>query len=339
MRKKFKYQQPELLNGTRTGGAVYISNSGGVDSTVLSDLVHRVYPDVPDVFIDTGLEYPELREFIKNKPNVITLYPAMNFIEVIKKYGYPLISKEVSRDIHCGKSCPNGKTAKRFDENSEYCQKYGARYCRAKYKNLIDAPFKFSDQCCNIMKKNTVKLFEKQKGVHAFIGSMTEESNQREKIWLKQGCNAFTNERPVSTPLSFWTKSDILEYLVKYNIPYASVYGEIVQDGKGKYKTTGTDRTGCVFCGFGVTPTKSKRPNKFQKLAITHPKLYDYCMKGGTFVDGLWQPDKGLGMAYVLDYIGVTWWINEDVRDKYRKEYQIKVEEENKRKCLIQKKI
>lgn len=327
------------MNGTRTGKGQYISNSGGVDSTVLSDLVHRVYPDVPDVFIDTGLEYPELREFIKNKPNVITLYPAMNFIEVIKKYGYPLISKEVSRDIHCGKSCPNGKTAKRFDENSEYCQKYGARYCRAKYKNLIDAPFKFSDQCCNIMKKNTVKLFEKQKGVHAFIGSMTEESNQREKIWLKQGCNAFTNKRPVSTPLSFWTKSDILEYLVKYNIPYASVYGEIVQDGKGKYKTTGTDRTGCVFCGFGVTPTKSKKLNKFQKLATTHPKLYDYCMKGGAFVDGLWQPDKGLGMAYVLDYIGVTWWINEDVRDKYRKEYQIKVEEENKRKCLIQKKI
>ena len=338
MRKKFRYQQPELLNGTRTGGAVYISNSGGVDSTVLSDLVHRVYPDVPDVFIDTGLEYPELREFIKNKPNVITLYPAMNFVEVIKKYGYPLISKEVSRDIHCGKSCPNGKTAKRFDENSKYCQKYGARYCRAKYKNLIDAPFKFSNQCCNIMKKNTVKHFEKQKGVHAFIGSMTEESNQREKIWLKQGCNAFTNERPISTPLSFWTKSDILEYLVKYNIPYASVYGEIVQDNKGKYKTTGTDRTGCVFCGFGVTPTKSKRPNKFQKLATTHPKLYDYCMKGGTFVDGLWQPDRGLGMAYVLDYIGVTWWVDEDVRDKYRNEYQIKVEEENKRKCLAQKK-
>ena len=338
MRKKFRYQQPELLNGTRTGGAVYISNSGGVDSTVLSDLVHRVYPDVPDVFVDTGLEYPELREFIKSKPNVITLHPTMNFVEIIKKYGYPLISKEVSRDVHCAKSCPNGKTAKRFDENSEYCQKYGARYCRAKYKNLIDAPFKFSDQCCNIMKKNTVKLFEKQKGVHAFIGSMTEESNQREKIWLKQGCNAFTNERPISTPLSFWTKSDILEYLVKYNIPYASVYGEIIQDGKGKYKTTGTDRTGCVFCGFGVTPTKSKRPNKFQKLAITHPKLYDYCMKGGTFVDDLWQPDKGLGMAYVLDYIGVTWWIDEDVRDKYRNAYQIKVEEENKHKCLTQKK-
>lgn len=30
-------------------GNVYVSNSGGVDSTVLSHLVHRVYPDVVDV--------------------------------------------------------------------------------------------------------------------------------------------------------------------------------------------------------------------------------------------------------------------------------------------------
>ena len=315
-------------------GAVYISNSGGVDSTVLSDLVHRVYPDVPDVFVDTGLEYPELREFIKSKPNVITLHPTMNFVEIIKKYGYPLISKEVSRDVHCAKSCPNGKTAKKFEENSEYCQKYGTRYCLAKYKNLVNAPFRLSNQCCNIMKKDTVKHFEKRTGQHGFVGSMTEESNRREKTWLKQGCNAFTNKQPISTPLSFWTKSDILEYLVKYNIPYASVYGEIVQDGKGKYKTTGTDRTGCVFCGFGVTPAKSKKLNKFQKLAITHPKLYDYCMKGGTFVDGLWQPDKGLGMAKVLDYINVKWWNDgdEDKRDEYRRIYRKKEEAEAQRK-------
>lgn len=52
------------------GGQVYISNSGGVDSTVLSWLVHRIYPDVIDVYCDTGLEYPELREFVLSQPNV-----------------------------------------------------------------------------------------------------------------------------------------------------------------------------------------------------------------------------------------------------------------------------
>ena len=278
------------------GGAVYISNSGGVDSTVLSDLVHRVYPDVPDVFIDTGLEYPELREFIKSKPNVITLYPAMNFVEVIKKYGYPLISKEVSRDIHCGKSCPNGKTAKRFDENSEYCQKYGARYCRAKYKKLIDAPFKFSDQCCNIMKKKPAHIFNKESGLIPIIGTMACESVLRQKEWLRAGCNAFDNENPNSKPLSFWTEQDVLRYIKEFNIPYPSVYGEIKQNEKGEYYTTGCDRTGCVFCGYGC---HLRQDHRFERLKETHPKLYEYCMKP-------W--DKGgLGMKEVLDYIGVKY--------------------------------
>lgn len=86
-------------------GKVYISNSGGVDSTVLSHLVHSLYPDVPDVYCDTGLEYPELSDFIMSKPNVIVLKPAVydrkmkiwhhvSFAKVIEKYGYPIISKE-----------------------------------------------------------------------------------------------------------------------------------------------------------------------------------------------------------------------------------------------------
>lgn len=48
-------------------GDVYVSFSGGKDSRVLLHLVRSMYPDVPGVFADTGLEYPELREFSFNK--------------------------------------------------------------------------------------------------------------------------------------------------------------------------------------------------------------------------------------------------------------------------------
>lgn len=60
-------------------GKVYVAFSGGKDSTVLLDIVRRIYPDVPAVFSDTGLEFPEVREFVKSCENVTIVRPEMNF--------------------------------------------------------------------------------------------------------------------------------------------------------------------------------------------------------------------------------------------------------------------
>ena len=71
------------------GYEVFVSFSGGIDSAVTVDLVRTVYPRVPIVFVDTGVEYPEIRRFAKSQDNVIVLKPKMHFHEVIEKYGYP----------------------------------------------------------------------------------------------------------------------------------------------------------------------------------------------------------------------------------------------------------
>lgn len=78
---------------------VYASFSGGKDSTVLLDLVRQMYSNVTAVFVDTGLEYPEIREFVKTFSNVVWLKPKKNFKQVITEYGYPFISKEVSDKV------------------------------------------------------------------------------------------------------------------------------------------------------------------------------------------------------------------------------------------------
>ena len=70
---------------------VYVSFSGGKDSTVLLDICRKLYPNIKAVFIDTGLEYPEIREFVKNFENVDWVKPKMNFRQVIEKYGYPFV--------------------------------------------------------------------------------------------------------------------------------------------------------------------------------------------------------------------------------------------------------
>lgn len=273
-------------------GKVYVSFSGGKDSTVLLHLVRSLFPEVPAVFVDTGLEYPEVRSFVKSFDNVITLRPEMPFNKVITEYGYPVISKEVAQFIEDNRKNPNGYTAQKFDTNSDYVKKYGSRFCLAKWNYLKDSDIKISSQCCRIMKKTPAKKFEKESGLKPFIATMAAESNLRKQEYIKKGCNSFESKRPASTPLGFWTEQDILQYLVENNLPYCSVYGKIKQDKNGKYYTTGAKRTGCMFCMFGVHNEKS--PNKFELMRETHPKLHDYCI-------------NKLGCGRVLDFIGVKY--------------------------------
>lgn len=274
-------------------GKVYVSFSGGKDSTVLLDIVRHVYPDVLAVYIDTGLEYPEAKSFVKSVDNVQIIRPEMNYKQVIEKYGYPLISKEVAQKIYEARRCPTGVCAGRFEDDNPHALKYGKRYSMAKWKWLRDSDIPISDYCCKIMKKRPASKFEKESGLKPIVGSMACESNMRQTSWIRHGCNAFDGKRQMSNPISFWMEQDIYEYIVRYGITIPAVYGKIVQDENGKYYTTGCDRTGCVWCCFGCH--LEKEPTRFQRLKQTHPKLYDYCMKPTT--------EHGLGYKEIFDYM------------------------------------
>lgn len=265
------------------GGQVYISFSGGKDSLVLLHLVRSIYPDVVAVYSDTGLEFPEIRDFVKKTENVIWLKPKMNFREVIKTYGYPVISKEIALTIEYGRKGSKWAIAKL---NGEYTI-FGNH---KKYKFLLDAPFKISDKCCLMMKKKPFKDFEKETDLKPLIGTMASEGGQRESAYKKTGCNSFSNGK--SMPLGFWTEEDIWEYLKLYNIPYSKIYD------------LGYRRTGCMFCMFGAHLEKGE--NRFQRMQRTHPKQYEYCMKD--------ESDGGLGMRKILDYINIPYSNNVDLK-------------------------
>lgn len=302
-------------------GMVYVGFSGGKDSTVLKHIVDGMYDDVPALFVNTGLEYPEIQRFAMAQKNVVTVRPKMRFDEVLKKHGYPVISKDVSQTV---------KTAKYNKDTYRYQKVMGTAtdkngnkslFNMPKWAFLMDAPFDTTAKCCDVMKKAPIAQYEKATGRKPFIGTLADESRNRMMSWLKTGCNAFEAKKPTSQPLSFWTEQDILHYIKKYSVPYCSVYGEIVpqespeqmriedfgvEGGTDKLTTTGCNRTGCIFCMFGCH--LEKEPNRFQRLKDTHPKQYNYCIGGGEMVDGKWQPSKeGLGLGKVLDYIGVKY--------------------------------
>lgn len=301
-------------------GDVYVSFSGGKDSTVLKHIVDGMYDDIPAVFVNTGLEYPEIQTFVRDvkagkydcfNSNVEIVRPEMRFDEVVKRYGYPVISKDISLRIgYAQKGRPWALNAVKGLNNDGTESEFKQRYKR--YAYLVDAPFLISNNCCAVMKKKPAKRYEKETGRKAIVGVMASESKQREQAWMRTGCNGFELKRPKSQPMSFWTEQDVLHYIKKFNVPYCHVYGDIrvkrsaealdnqinMIDCLECYKpedtleTTGCDRTGCMFCMFGCH--LEKEPNRFQRMKQTHPKQYEDCM------------DK-LGLKEVLEYIGVPY--------------------------------
>lgn len=294
---------------------VYISFSGGKDSTVLLHIARQDYPDIKAVFVDTGLEYPEIRQFVKTFDNVEIVRPKKTFKQVICEFGYPFTTKQISGRIYEVRNGYAKEGSARYEQvYGRYKTKDGgdkSQFCCDKYLPLLETDFQICDRCCHIMKKAPVKLLEKKHdGIKPMTAQMTDESKQREVRWLQDGCNAFERKHPISNPMSFWTEQDVLQYIKENHIPIASVYGDIVYEdydgqirfeGCGKLCTTGCHRTGCVFCGFGAHLEKGEE--RFVRLKRTHLKLYDYCMGGGAYGDdGIWRPDnKGLGMAHVID--------------------------------------
>ena len=147
-------------------GKVYVAYSGGKDSTVLLHLVRSLYPEVPAVFCNTGLEYPDIVEFVKTTPNVEIIKPKLTFKQVLEKYGYPVISKEQSQYIY---DCRHTKSCKQLNIRLNG-NKSGRGCVSNKWKFLIDAPFKISNKCCDIMKKNPSKEYEKRTGRKPYLG-------------------------------------------------------------------------------------------------------------------------------------------------------------------------
>ena len=195
-------------------------------------------------------------------------------------------------------------------------QKDRSAFSCVRYQFFLDAPFEIASTCCNVMKKAPGKQYQKQTGRVPMTAQMASESRLRTQIWLKQGCNAFDAKKPVSNPMAFWTEQDVLLYIYQNHLPIASVYGEVVkdqgQDGqmdladyfgtelidldRPTLMTTGCNRTGCMFCGFGCHLEKPGN-GRFERMKITHPKQYDYIMRP-------WE-EGGLNYKEVID------WINE----------------------------
>ena len=191
---------------------VYVSFSGGKDSTVLLHLVREDFPNVKAMFVDTGLEYPEVRAFAMAQENVDVVRPKLTFKEVIKTKGYPFIGKEVSKNIYYARRAIEKGDMENIHlkkMNGELKDENGERssFNTEKYKFMVDAPYLFGDGCCAVMKKSPAHAYEKATGRVKITGQMADESRLRMQKWLRSGCSgssssvlAFSGARLPSRP-------------------------------------------------------------------------------------------------------------------------------------------
>ena len=279
---------------------VYISFSGGKDSTVLLHIARKLYPKINALFVDVPTQFPELRTFAQSIDNVEIIKPRISFVKVCEDYGFPMISKEISQVIYEARYQAKLRNIRpeetslykrRFDPESEHVKQYPS-FALTRWAFMYDSQFNVSHKCCVEMKKQPAKDYEKRTGRLPILATMADESKLRETEWVKHGCNFFDGKRPSSKPMSFWTEQDILKYIVENDLEICSVYGDIVEDyGKDvegqmsfadfgmcekaecKYKCTGYERTGCMLCGFGAH-MENECNSRFCKLKKTHPKMY-----------------------------------------------------------------
>ena len=269
-------------------GGVYLSFSGGKDSTVLLHIARQVYPNIEAVFCNTTAEFPEVVKFVKSVPGITWVKPALRFKDIIEQYGYPVISKQVSKTLSIVQNPKDTKGKAAIISGYHTSGKKCLYALPQKYYYLINSGFRFSDKCCYYLKKSAFKAYA---GRARITGMIAAEGRQRTLSYLRNGCNSYAGDG-ASMPLGFWTEQDILHYIYQYNVPIAAIYGSVEKAPGGGYYLTGEPRTGCVGCPYGMHLEGS--PNRYQRLYKSHPKLWNYYV-------------NYLGFGRLFDYIGIPY--------------------------------
>ncbi len=227
-----------------------VSFSGGKDSTVLLHLI-RTYVDknIKGVFLNTGIEYPNIVEFVKKQENIDLVRPKKSFFEIISKYGLPIISKEQSQylsEINNPKISDKIKKQRLSGKNFSISKKW---------IYILDENIKVSNKCCYHLKKAPLKKYGKDNNIRYFTGERIQESNLRKQRYhtciLPDKC----------IPLRLWT-DEMIEYYINYHkLEICDIY---------KIER----RTGCMFCMYGYHMEKIDN-NKFTRMKKHFPEFYE----------------------------------------------------------------
>lgn len=300
----------EFYNHPEIAGNCYVA-VGGLDSITLLLFLRSIGIDISAVSV-SALEDKSIQA-VHKALGVQALKPLKSKVEVIREFGWPVLSKEIAdkidnlqnqtpknaqfrHSIMTGEKS-DGTFSKRAKLSKKWMKLFGG------YENeLLSKPdFCVSDKCCYYMKEKPQSDYAKETGQYPYLGLMASEHGRREKGLIKHGCNYISPGTKRSCPFAIFSRQDLLTLALELQVPIPEIYGEIVQDPDGTLRTTKAQRTGYSMCGFGIH--MEKRPHRFDQLWERSPQEWEMWMNHvDQLPDGTWY-----GWGHVLDYIGVEW--------------------------------
>ena len=282
----------------KLGDKILCAISGGSDSDIMLDLLHRLDDEKKIVYVwcDTGLEYEATKRHLKEleeKYNIqiIPLKAKVPIPLAVRKYGLPFLSKQVSEYIMrlqkhgfqwedepfevLYTKYPQCKGALRwwcndFGENSKFNIAYNTYLKEFMIENPPDFPI--SSKCCYFAKKSPVNSYVADNNFDLVCtGVRKAERGIRASTYgscfTPAGCDGVAQYRPL-----FWfTKESKEIYKHAWDITYSDCY-----------EVWGMDRTGCAACPFGkyfefeLTCIEKFEPKLYKAVWKIFGKSYEY---------------------------------------------------------------
>lgn len=282
----------------KNGGNLFVSWSGGKDSDVLKHIALRLFPHLKVVYSNTTNEMKEVLEHVKKSPDTIIVFPDKNFRQVIKKEGFPLVSKEVSQKTNQLKNTNGYRT--------RMLRYYGDKKGNSKLPNtwhfLAEQEFDVSSKCCYELKKKPLDKWAKANGnPKPLIALMSGESRLRQQLALY---GKEDSKKVYPFLRTGWTEEDIWAYARRFNLRFAECYYDRIINGK---LVKAVERSGCDTCHYG---SPAEREIKFARSQAVSPKKFASMMRvknnGVSYAKAIAIADKTIKNTYLGIFGGVV---------------------------------
>lgn len=250
----------EFYNHPEVAGRCYVA-VGGLDSITLFLFLRSIGIDAPATSVSM-LEDRSIQR-VHKALGVKGLLPVVNQktkrpynkVEVIREYGFPVLSKEIAGKIYTlqhpteknatvrhaimtGETGAYGGYRKgtRMKMAQKWLEIFGGPENEREGTDYKTAPFQVSELCCYYLKEKPCDDYAKESGRFPYMGLMASEGGRRQKALMLNGCNYISKTTKRSAPFAIFTRQDLLTMTLEMEAWYQEHWEEF--DGNGEHLET-----------------------------------------------------------------------------------------------------